>query len=334
MNKANASSEHNSQEIPYDVLESAAEWFAELRDGEADKTVLMSWQNWINQSPVHRKAWEFIANVGQEIHVFETTNTKQLASEVLDKQQKVSLNRRNVLFGIAVLGSVGVASLFVTSNKSSSLLTSLTADQSTRTGEVLSNVQGDGTRFWLNTQTGININQTQYGQQFELLKGELLIKTGSTKKQPIEVITSHGRIRPIGTEFAVRRYGEKTLLVVYDGSVEIAPSESYHSQIINAGEQVVFTSTTVDLVQAADPARRAWIDGILLAQNITLADLVSELSRYHKGYINLSPQLSNVVVAGTFPLDDTQLTLQMLADILPIKVNTALPFWTSIQPAT
>ncbi len=82
----------------------------------------------------------------------------------------------------------------------------------------------------------------------------------------------------------------------------------------------------------ADPARESWRNGLLLADGTPLADVVAELRRYHAGHLGVSPQVGQLRVFGSYPLDDANRALDMLASVLPIRLSRALPWWVSIEP--
>jgi len=97
---------------------------------------------------------------------------------------------------------------------------------------------------------------------------------------------------------------------------------------------VRFSAHALEPVQPADAAREAWARGVLMAQDITLRELVGELRRYRHGHLGLAPEVADLRVFGNFPLTDTDDTLDMLAGALPVRIRRTLPWWVSIEPET
>lgn len=113
--------------------------------------------------------------------------------------------------------------------------------------------------------------------------------------------------------------------------MEITLAHSGQSTVVAAGQQVRFTADRWDDTTVADPAREAWSRGILLAQDMPLAQVVAELGRYRRGHITVAPEVAGLTVLGSYPLDDFNGTLTMLQKALPIQVRQPLPWWTTIE---
>lgn len=101
---------------------------------------------------------------------------------------------------------------------------------------------------------------------------------------------------------------------------------------MNAGQQIRYTDEDFSLPITADPARAAWTQGILLARDIPLKQVVNELRRYRKGYLGMVPEVADLLVFGSFPLHDSDQALAMLESVLPIRIQHTLPWWVSIEP--
>jgi transmembrane sensor len=207
-------------------------------------------------------------------------------------------------------------------------------------GEIKSLQLSDGTHVWLNTASAFNVEITAQQRIITLLQGEILIETAKNDKRPLLVNTSQGQLRPIGTKFTVHQQEDATQVDVFDGAVEITihPKQTRHKQthpkqiqIVNAGQQTSFTTAQVSEINSADAAKEAWSQGILLAEDISLKELVEQLSRYQYTYINLADEVAHLSVYGSYPLKSPEQILTMLANVLPIKVTYILPWWINIE---
>jgi transmembrane sensor len=76
-----------------------------------------------------------------------------------------------------------------------------------------------------------------------------------------------------------------------------------------------------------------WTRGLLNVNNRSLAEVVESLKPYYRGVLNVAPQVAALRVSGIFPLDDPRHALNMLASILPIRLNYTTDYWLSVEPA-
>ena len=320
--------------VAHEHLEAAADWFARLRDGEADEAVRQDWRRWLAQHSDHQAAWDFVTSVGRRFAPLQAEGQSDVASSVLRGQRKKRATRRQVLTGL--VGGAGFSVLGWAAYRFTPLPASVTAwlaDEHTAIGEIRELALADGVRLWLSTASAIDRVAAVDAERIALRQGELFVAMSGEAGDPLHIATEHGEMRPLGTQFAVRRQADATLLAVFEGEVTLRTAESAETRQIAAGEQVVFTATEIGATKAADPARKAWTRGVLLAKDITLGELAGELARYQRGHLGVAPEVADLRVIGGFPLRDPDKALDMLAEILPIRIHRALPWWTTIEPA-
>jgi len=177
----------------------------------------------------------------------------------------------------------------------------------------------------------VNQDYSVRQRRLHLVVGEIHIDTAADPSRPFVVETPPGRLRALGTRFTVRLDGEQTFLAVYEGAVEVRTHQGTEATL-QARQQVRFGPQGIDAIQPANPAREAWRRGVLMAQDMTLRELVAELRRYRHGHLGLDPEVADLRVFGNFPLTDTDDTLDMLAAALPVRIRRTLPWWVSIEP--
>ena len=326
--------DQNTSAMAQQHLEAAVDWFVLLRDGAVDEKTLQDWRRWLQQSTAHRSAWDFVSARGKCFACLQSGSESRAAASVLQERQHQRLSRRKVL--ALITGFAGSSLLSWAAYKHPSLngaVTAWRADEHTAIGEIRELALVSGFRAWLNTASMINTNLDDGFYNIELLQGEMFIATDANHRQPLQVYTQHGYVRPLGTQFDVRKQPQSTLVAVYQGAVEIQTALTAKRKIIQAGEQLTFTDTEVGPVGEADQARKAWTKGVLLAQDITLKQLITELARYQRGYLTVDPEVAGLRVLGGYPLNDPARALEMLSVILPINIHRPLPWWTTIKPA-
>lgn len=312
-------------------MEQAAEWFALLRSREAGEQDHLRWNSWLNSDPSHRVAWHYVEHISQRFNPIQTSPDPHSTAKIL-RSTSARRSRRRVLIGI---GALAGSSLFGWATWRHTSLSGFAmawmADHTTVMGEVREITLPDGTRVWLNTASAFNIDYRSDLRRLNLVAGEMLIETATDPVRPLIVDTPQGRLHALGTRFTVRLEESETFLAVYEGAVR-AHTTTGASIIVNAGQQIRYTNEDFSLPITADPARAAWTQGILLARDIPLKQVVDELRRYRKGYLGIAPEVADLLVFGSFPLHDSDQTLAMLESVLPIRIRYTLPWWVSIEP--
>ncbi|MDO8826162.1 FecR domain-containing protein [Methylophaga sp.] len=331
MDKSVTLSAQTQAEPAHHVMEQAAEWYALLSSDEATQADHANWTAWLARSPEHRLAWSYVERVSRHFEPMQSVSDPRRAADGLWEANSRVIKRRQVLGCLAALAGTGMLS-WITMRHTPLPLMAQTwrADYHTATGESREVVLSDGTRVWLNTASAFNQNYTTDKRHLNLLMGEILIDTASDALRPFIVETPQGRLRALGTRFTVRLDNTETYLAVYDGMVE-AQNHSGEQRIVKSGEQLRFTPKTLNNIDTADPAREAWSRGMLVAQDISLHEVVKELRRYRKGHLGVAPEVADLLVFGNFPLTNTDTTLEMLTNVLPIQINYRLPWWVTIE---
>ncbi|NMK45421.1 FecR family protein [Achromobacter sp. Bel] len=322
-----------SPEPSHRAMEEAAEWYALLRTGQASAAEQQKWNQWLGRDDAHRLAWSYVERVGRRFSPLQSSPDRDAA--VAAFHQTVSTaprRRRQVLLGLA--GTLGLSWLGWTAWRQtplSALATLWGAEYRAGVGETRQVALSDGTTVWIKALSGFNRAYSGTQRRLELVDGEILIDTGKDPLRPFVVDTAEGRLQALGTRFSVSQDDAGILVAVYDGAVRVTPAGSGASAVVQAGRQARFTADGLQPQMPADPARESWRNGLLLADGLPLADVVAELRRYHGGHLGLSPQVGQLPVFGSYPLNDTDRALDMLASVLPIRLSRPLPWWVSIE---
>lgn len=312
-------------------MEQAAEWFALLRSGEACEQDHLRWNNWLNSDPSHLVAWHYVEQISQRFNPIQTSPDPHSTAKIL-RSTSARRSRRRVLIGIGTLAGSSLFGWAIWRHTPlSSFAMARIANHTTVMGEVREITLPDGTRVWLNTASAFNIDYRSDLRHLHLVTGEMLIETATDPVRPLIVDTPQGRLHALGTRFTVRLEESETFLAVYEGAVR-AHTTRGTSIIVNAGQQIRYTNEDFSLPITADPARAAWAQGILLARDIPLKQVVDELRRYRKGYLGIAPEVADLLVFGSFPLQNSDQALAMLESVLPIRIQHTLPWWVSIEP--
>lgn len=314
------------------ILQQAAEWFVLLRSGEATEDDRNNWRNWLEQDPAHKHAWGYVESISRRFEPVQAENRKDAAVAAFHNARSKLIKRRQILNGIALVAGGGFLSWVASRHELvPDAVLAWNADYRSTTGEIREVAMTDGTRIWLNTASAFNADYQPSLRRVHLLEGEILIQTAADTTRPFVVDSKHGRMRALGTRFTVRQDEQLTHLTVFEGAVEINTTQTGASSIITASQQVSFNAADITEPATADAARQAWSRHILLAENLPLRDLISELNRYHHGYLHVAPEVADLRVLGGYPLDDRDKVLRMLEEVLPIRIKRTLPWWITIE---
>ncbi|MFR0689750.1 FecR domain-containing protein [Enterobacterales bacterium AE_CKDN230030158-1A_HGKHYDSX7] len=308
------------------TLEQAAQWFSQLNAHPEDRELHARWQQWHAQSPQNRKAWGYVERIGQRFQPLLEEN--DLAAQTLRSAR--TLSRRSAMRALAVAS--GSALLGLAGWRQGALRqqwASWSADYRSATGEVREFRLADGSHCWLGGDSALDADFSGDARRLRLYAGEILIDTARDRR-PFFVDTEQGRLQALGTRFSVTRRAAATRLAVFEGAVEI--SLAGQKRVVPAGQQASFDAGGISALQPADPAREAWSQGVLLANDLTLGEFIAELAPYRHGHLGVNPAVARLRVMGSFPLQDSERALDMLASILPVRIQRTLPWWVSIEP--
>lgn len=313
-------------------LEQAADWYVRLHDDTVSAADWSQWRAWLARSPGHQAAWGYIEAVSQRFAPLRTESEPRAASAGL--QAALMPARRRHLRALALLsgGLLGSWLAWRHTPLRGELL-ALAADYRSATGQIREALLADGSRLWLNTASAADFDNGAAERRLTLLRGEMLVATALDAARPFVVTTPQGRLRTQGTRFSVRLLDDAARLAVLDGAVQVRTAGSGDTLTVQAGSQVVYTADGIDRPGPLDPGTGAWTQGMIVANDMRLDELVAELARYQRGHLGVAPEAAAMRVMGTYPLADPDRTLQLLARALALRVDRKLPWWTTLTPA-
>ena len=312
-------------------LEQAAQWYVQLHDEQVADHERLRWQAWLAQSAEHQEAWRYVERVGQRFAPLQGENEAHAVSHTL-RSSRASISRRQSLKGLLILAATGLSGWAAwRSTPLPDTVERLSADLSTGTGETREATLSDGSRIWLNALSALNVRFDTAQRLLQLRVGEVLIETAKDAGRAFLLDTAHGRMQALGTRFSVRQDDRQTWLNVYESAVQVRNRRG-QVEVVPAGRQLVFSADHLGDATPANPSREAWRQGLLLADNLPLGELIEELSRYRPGHLHCDPAVAALPVMGSFPLKDTDQALRLLEAALPIRVSKTLGWWVNVGP--
>jgi transmembrane sensor len=222
------------------INQEAAQWVLLLEDApKLSKEQIIELNSWVAISDVHRECLENMVNSWGEMDLlssvmlpqemrkpamFETLLTKFLFPIfAIYAFLSTCIKQRNQLLrpAIAVSMLVGVftwlaISYIPTDPKIENFV------YETKMGENASHIMPDGSVFWLNSSTTINVDYSKDYRRINLVKGEAHFEVAKDATRPFEVYADNRLIRAIGTAFTVHKTNGTIEVIVSKGTVELA----------------------------------------------------------------------------------------------------------------
>ncbi|KAE9651040.1 DUF4880 domain-containing protein [Pseudomonas sp. PB105] len=313
--------------LPTEVLEEAAEWLMRLSENNLSDSERAEWQRWKVSTPERDRAWARAQLLQSKLGGLPPS----LAMSALDRPSHPE--RRAALGKLALLLAlmpVGWGSWKLAQSQQ------WAADYRTRVGERRELTLADGSHITLNTATAIDVRFDSQQRRVHLREGEILVQTAQDASRPFLVSTRQGRMQALGTRFTVRELSARTHLAVLEGAVQVVLADNRQTApiIVNAGQRTEFSAQQFGALTATDRNVGAWTQGMLMADNMRLADFVAELTRYRHGFVRYDPAIADLRISGAFPISDTQRTLNMLVQTYPVLANGLLNgYWVTLSPA-
>ncbi len=296
------------------VAEQAVHWLLEMQQGQLSPRQQLAWQQWLDAHSEHRRAWEHIQRVNSRLRGLSSP----LAHAALNAPKSGS--RRQALKLLLILGAGSAVTWGVREHNP---LPSLLADYRSPLGQRRKISLGSGGLLQLNTASAADVRD---GGLIRLLEGEMYLSA----TQSFEVQTAHGVLKAQGARLNVRQFAERTQVALFEGRVELI-TQKRAPMLLPVARQLSFGETTISEAKSLDANSGAWTDGMLIAAHMRLGDFLDELSRYRRGQISCDAQVADLLISGTYPLDDSERILDLLQISLPVKVRRFTRYWVNVE---
>ncbi len=301
--------------------ERAAYWFARLRAENCSDNDKKAFEDWLSENEAHRREYEQFCLMWEELDglkialppAIQTERTRPLGWFPAFGWRHWAAAVLVAAVGIGWHAAQGPAAY----------------SYATAKGEQKSVTLPDGSLAQLNTDTRLTVEMSAGLRHVKVERGEALFTVAHEEARPFEVRAGSGTIRDIGTRFDVYRDGERVVVAVLDGEVEITlggkADDPGVSRAVLKGQQTAYSDRKISTVKSADEKTvTAWQNGKLIFDGTSLMDVVRELGRYHDRRIVIAdPNLNTLKVSGAFNASDLDGLLWALQQVLPIKAERA-----------
>lgn len=313
---------NNPPDIAPKVAEQAVSWLVEMQGGALSPRRQQAWEHWLQAHSEHQRAWEHIQRVNQRLRGLSSP----LAHAALNAPK--SSSRRHAL---KVLLLLGAGSALTYGLRDQLPIKPLLADYSSPVGQRRKVQLQDGSQLQLNTASSVDVRFNAQQRVIRLLEGEMHL-IAAQDSRPLQVLTADGQLQPQAARLNVRQFDNRTELAVFDGRVALTPADHTGSPLwVQASEQVSFNRAAWSPPHALDAGSGAWTEGMLVAAHMRLEDFLTELGRYRRGQLNCDPTVAELLISGTYPIDDSERILSMLEVSLPVRIKRFTRYWVTVE---
>lgn len=334
----------------------AAQWYAQLCADEVSQDEKSAWQAWLaghvqrhnkvlvspEQADLNHWAWQQVEKLQTNMQGLPNTIASDLAVNSLtsvephfNQERRTAMRSLMVILGTGILGWAGYRADLPYTKTLTSLLHTLTAEQTSAVGQVRVVVLSDGSQVTLNTASAIDIQYSTTERRIFLRQGEIMVQTAkslvdSRDARPFIVETTYGDIQALGTRFSVQLLDNNTAVNVYQHSVRVTNSQG-QQQVCSVGNSLKFNRNHFSFI---DPqlASDAWTENMLVVTNMPLPDFVKEVGRYRTGVLRCDESLRQYRVSGAFNTQNTEQILSAIEKSFPIAVNSYTRLWVNVVP--
>lgn len=295
------------------VIEQAAAWQAQLADEQCDGAERSAFNAWLNADPSHRVAFDRMGAIAGRMVGQDPIERAALNSMLSGRRQAGGMLALLILAGAGLLATTAAQNPAVRSR---------IADQRSAIGELKPALLAGGDRITLDSDSAADIDDGQ--RTVRLWRGAVMAQVRHGSATPFVVSTAHGTAQALGTRFSVRIEDRATIVAVVQSRVEACASDGDKAcLILGPGQSARLDDSGVHRLADIDPAAEAaWSEGLLVADDMPVAQLVERLNRYRTAPIRYrAGALDGLSLSGSFPLRDTDRALASIGAALPVTVE-------------
>lgn len=331
-------------------LEAATEWLLRLRDDAASEQDILRWVQWCESDPRNQHAyeraealWRISGGLAGEVSQGELRCPRRglvprMRSALISGRYglRKSLREHRPSMAIAML-LVAVIAGGGAWNLRGALQWPLTDDNALIAAAVAESVHhaqlSDGSRIQLAAKSTVAVQYTPQERSLELQGGEAYFTVAPNSQRPFVVTVGDIRVRAVGTAFNIRRAGERIVVTVAEGTVDVyqagagmaASTISERGLRVTAGGEVAWDAraTQAPVMAAVDPAEAlAWREGRLEYTDEPLAAVIADFNRYSKRPAVISTEaIGHLRFSGTLLTNVTNEWLHALPRLFPVTVR-------------
>jgi len=186
----------------------------------------------------------------------------------------------------------------------------------------------DGSQVELNTNTVLRTKFSAHSRVAWLDRGEAYFQISHDSGRSFMVMAGERRVTVLGTKFLVRREPSHFELAVMEGRVRFDAANGKHtrSALMKAGDVAIDTPAGVYMPKLSARSLNnelGWRHGVLVFDNTTLADAVSEFNRYNSSKLVVADDATaQLTIGGTFQTDNIVAFVRVVQEGLGVHAES------------
>lgn len=313
--------------LPDSVRGEAAVWLSRLHSDSRTAQTEAAFREWLAASPLNRAAFERMTLAWESSASFR----RAVPPGDAQKREFGLALRRVALASAAAL----VACALITA--ACFYMIRLNADAKAETyasalGQRRVVELSDGSVVQLNTDSQVKVSFTTHVRRISLEKGQARFQAVRNPARPFVVRAGDEQIVALGTSFDVRWTDQRLAIVLVEGHVAVLPAADSYTAVtspgavtLDPGEKLEFESPTFAVKSTVQLDREeAWVKGRVVFDSTRLGAAVAEINRYAPRRLKLvNPGLADLLISGTFSVDDPDAFARAVAQMLSLQVIEA-----------
>lgn len=319
-------------------------WIDRLRQDDVSQEELASWYEWYDADPRHRAAFDdmqaLLKNMDRvtegpnalspELWLGELAELRGPgASRIPRAGWSGSFRRRRkaLAAAAAVLVIMAITAL-VAFDPAVQEGPSAPPEIYTAANASSDAILSDGSHIELAAHTTLAVDMHGKQRTITMQEGVAFFKVAKDASKPFVVNVGAFSVRAVGTAFNIRRAGDRMVVTVAEGTIDVRPQnkEAHEAVRAHAGTEVAWMAdATFPAVTSVNPERAlGWKQGRLDYFNEPLQAVVADLNRYsHHRIVIADRAAGEIMVTATVSTQNVDTWIAALPDLFPVSISTA-----------
>jgi transmembrane sensor len=311
-------------------LVAAARWRINLAERGVETS--LAFAAWL-EDPQNQAAWAQVSMpwkfLGEQFGTPELAAARQSALDAASKAHAASGPPgvwRHALTGVAAALIISLAAAW-----GGAAWLHRPDEYSTAQGERRIITLADGSRVSLDSNSGVTVRYMDNARMLHLLHGQARFDVAHDVERPFSVVAGGQKVIATGTSFNIDLGGPGVLVTLIEGHVVVVDERTGVSSVnsvvprqtveLNAGQQLEAESERSPAVEPANIQRvTAWMNGQLMFDNESLAQVVARVNRYSTISIEIrDPRVAAMRISGVFNTGDIAGVVGIVTQYLPVR---------------
>lgn len=307
------------------IREDATAWLVRLQSGETNAHA--AFEDWYAANMRHADIYDDVLANWEKMAVAADTPA--------GRAHRSGGSRAPWLTAFAVLAAAVVAAICLVPASTWHQFSALGVGRPTAiefasgTAETRTLQLADGSQVTLDASSRLYVDFTLGERGIHLERGRARFTVAHGDARPFVVLAGKARVIAHGTIFDVGLLGDKVLVSLLEGIVEVrdatpvAGTTAPSSRFLEPGQKLtVATSPIAAVPQSVQPADVRWTKtGMLSFEDVPLEEVVAAVNRFNELPIDLAdPALKELRFSGTFDAHDPTAFAEMSADMFGLAL--------------